>query len=289
MKLACKPGSVRSLRPCGSHSSGPTVTCRLERPTREQREQRYRSPIWSCSGWGFACRPCYHVRGELLPRHFNLACASRPSAVYFLFHFPAPHGVRPLAGILLCGARTFLCKCKNLQRLPSQLHALSVTLRFLCSPYETSHNDLRRIRVATSSEGHRGLHHFSRRLAIIRLLVDLDLQRPGGVAQSVQERVFADRRATQAALRPDSRILVETAKGYMKHERETLEAVIAARNAGVYRRTESGIRPARHRGHEGVAGLRRPIVRGAVTLHGGERVLSRPQGQLPPCCNSVKN
>ncbi len=29
-------------------------------------------------------------------------------AVYSLWHFPSPRGVRPLAGILLCGARTFL-------------------------------------------------------------------------------------------------------------------------------------------------------------------------------------
>jgi len=29
-------------------------------------------------------------------------------AVYFLWHFPSPHGVRSLTGILLCGARTFL-------------------------------------------------------------------------------------------------------------------------------------------------------------------------------------
>ena len=29
-------------------------------------------------------------------------------AVYFLLHFPSPHGARLLAGILLCGARTFL-------------------------------------------------------------------------------------------------------------------------------------------------------------------------------------
>jgi len=33
---------------------------------------------------------------------------AQPSAVYFLWHFPSPRGVRPLAGILLCGARTFL-------------------------------------------------------------------------------------------------------------------------------------------------------------------------------------
>ena len=33
---------------------------------------------------------------------------ARPSAVYFLWHFPSPHGVRSLTGILLCGARTFL-------------------------------------------------------------------------------------------------------------------------------------------------------------------------------------
>ncbi len=33
---------------------------------------------------------------------------AEPSAVSFLLHFPSPHGARPLAGILPCGARTFL-------------------------------------------------------------------------------------------------------------------------------------------------------------------------------------
>ena len=33
---------------------------------------------------------------------------AQPSAVYFLWHFPSPHGVRPLTGILLSGDRTFL-------------------------------------------------------------------------------------------------------------------------------------------------------------------------------------
>jgi len=33
----------------------------------------------------------------------------RPWADYSLWHFPSPRGVRSLTGILLCGARTFLC------------------------------------------------------------------------------------------------------------------------------------------------------------------------------------
>jgi len=56
-----------ALRHSGSHSSGPAVTCRLEQPTRGQREPRYCPPIWSCSGWGLPCRFCYQKRGGLLP------------------------------------------------------------------------------------------------------------------------------------------------------------------------------------------------------------------------------
>ena len=41
-----------------------------------------RFPIWPCFRWGLPCRPCYHVRGELLPRSgFRLtapACAGAP-------------------------------------------------------------------------------------------------------------------------------------------------------------------------------------------------------------------
>ena len=62
---------------------------------------------------GFASHLCCHKRGALLPHHFTLTCALRPSAVYFLLHFPSPRGARLLAGILLCGARTFLSHSKS--------------------------------------------------------------------------------------------------------------------------------------------------------------------------------
>ncbi len=38
-----------------SHSSRRRVTAPLKQPTREPREQRECSPIWSCSGWGLPC------------------------------------------------------------------------------------------------------------------------------------------------------------------------------------------------------------------------------------------
>jgi hypothetical protein len=64
-----KPGSV-----VDSHSSRRTVTSTLKQPTRKQREPRPCFPIWPCSGWGLPCRPCCHVRGELLPHRFTLTC-----------------------------------------------------------------------------------------------------------------------------------------------------------------------------------------------------------------------
>jgi hypothetical protein len=69
-KPADKPGSV-----VDSHSSRRTVASTLKQPTRKQREPRPCFPIWPCSGWGLPCRPCYHGRGELLPRRFTLACS----------------------------------------------------------------------------------------------------------------------------------------------------------------------------------------------------------------------
>jgi hypothetical protein len=45
---------------------------------------------------------------------------ARPSAVYFLWHFPSAHAAQALPGTLPCGARTFLYACA--QRLSGRLH-----------------------------------------------------------------------------------------------------------------------------------------------------------------------
>src|SRR5512147_1298610 len=55
-----------------SHSSGMHVTVHLKQPTREPCGPHDRSPIWSCSGWGFPCHVCCQARGALLPHHFTL-------------------------------------------------------------------------------------------------------------------------------------------------------------------------------------------------------------------------
>ena len=142
-KSACKPGSVRNPSGFrGSHSSGTVIAHGLKQPTRERRGPRHRPPIWSCTGWGLPtpdvaagvvrsyrrCASPHHphvhrrtalfhpCRGplEALPFLRRPRRTPRgppglpPVAVYFLLHFPSPHDARPLAGILLYGARTFL-------------------------------------------------------------------------------------------------------------------------------------------------------------------------------------
>src|ERR1700742_2311176 len=79
-----------------------------------QRCSAGRLPIWSCSVRGFACHPCYHERGALLPHLFTLASTGPAKAghyrlaVRFLCHFPSSCPDRELPGALPCGVRTFL-------------------------------------------------------------------------------------------------------------------------------------------------------------------------------------
>ena len=100
-----KPGSVWD-----SHSSSPSVTAGIKRPTRVRHEPCHSTPIWSCSGWGLPCPEALSPRAvgsyptvSPLPR----TLAGR-SAVYFLLHFPSAHAAQALPGTLLYGARTFL-------------------------------------------------------------------------------------------------------------------------------------------------------------------------------------
>ena len=58
----------------------PNISCdrperRRERPARRRRHHRHppAAPTWSCSRWGFPCRPRCRRRGALLPHHFTLA------------------------------------------------------------------------------------------------------------------------------------------------------------------------------------------------------------------------
>jgi hypothetical protein len=124
-KSADKPGSV-----VDSHSSATAITDGLMQPTRTRREPRHSALIWPCSGWGLPCRFCYQNRGGLLPHHFTLAGSPHKLRVanvggFFLLHFPSPYNARPLAGILLYGARTFLqpTACAANQRLSGELPA----------------------------------------------------------------------------------------------------------------------------------------------------------------------
>ena len=102
-----------TFRCSGSHSSGPAVACRLEQPTRGQREPRYCPPIWSCSGWGLPCRFCYQKRGGLLPgdlatvhvpqgtRTVDLSATRAPCGAHTVS--PSPFPLLGLGQTILCG------------------------------------------------------------------------------------------------------------------------------------------------------------------------------------------
>ena len=109
--------------PADGHSSRPPVARGLEPPTRtlggaSSTVCTERVPIWCCSGWGLACRPCRQGRGGLLPHRFTLACDRLRGPIGGLFSVPlsvalgAPFGharcAWPLASTLPSGVRTFL-------------------------------------------------------------------------------------------------------------------------------------------------------------------------------------
>ena len=121
LEWADKPGSV-----VDDHSSRPTLTRRLQQPTRVHRGPRYCTPIWSCSRRGFPCHFRYRKCGALLPHLFTLtgACAlggifsvalsvgSRPPAVnrrlaLWSPDFPPQINLRRSSGPLRGGSYAF--------------------------------------------------------------------------------------------------------------------------------------------------------------------------------------
>src|SRR6266436_3371983 len=60
--------SVATIIPLAS----PLLARSSDRPGSFGRAILERFPIWSCSVRGFACHPCYHRRGALLPHLFTL-------------------------------------------------------------------------------------------------------------------------------------------------------------------------------------------------------------------------
>ncbi len=109
--LAGKPGSV-----VDSHSSRPDIAARLKPPTRRLSEPLHRLPIWCCSGWR-------------LPRFTPDLTGSS------LWPCSSPHGVWPLASILLYGARTFLSVQKHAATVwPTHADYRVVFIRIFAKP-----------------------------------------------------------------------------------------------------------------------------------------------------------
>src|SRR5436309_9466129 len=64
--------------------ASPLLARSSDRPGSFGRAVLERFPIWSCSVRGFACHPCYHERGALLPHLFTLTSTGTAEAVPYV-------------------------------------------------------------------------------------------------------------------------------------------------------------------------------------------------------------
>ena len=103
----CKPGSVFD-----GHLSNRIVTDTFKPYTGTRRASLTFPKLLRI---GFTRKFSYHLSCALLPHISTLT--PRKGSVYFLLHCPWSRLRRPLAGILLCGARTFLI-CVSIRNRP---------------------------------------------------------------------------------------------------------------------------------------------------------------------------
>ena len=69
-------------------------------------------PICPCSGWGL---PSRRITATLVRSYRTVSAflAHKARESSFLWHYPSGRPARPLAGILPCGARTFLIAAQD--------------------------------------------------------------------------------------------------------------------------------------------------------------------------------
>ena len=104
--------SISRVLSLDDHLSRTRVTARLKHATR----MHGRAAVWHSYlrllQMGFSKPRCCQRAGALLPHRFSFspACAGEFT---FLWHFPSGRPAQPLAGILPCGARTFLAPLRG--------------------------------------------------------------------------------------------------------------------------------------------------------------------------------
>ncbi len=79
----------------GDHLSRLDVTIQLVRPTRGRAGPSHSPSIWPCSRWGFPQPAGHPAAGELLPRHFTLACLRQAVCFCGTFRRVTPPGCYP--------------------------------------------------------------------------------------------------------------------------------------------------------------------------------------------------
>ncbi len=114
-----KPNSVIRRGGRDDHLSHPACAGRPNAIARARNatipeDQRTGGPpsVLSCTAWGFSCLPDYSASGELLPRLFNLTCASLPKNRRCLF-CDTFHQPRLRSGLPACFTRHTAVWCSD--------------------------------------------------------------------------------------------------------------------------------------------------------------------------------